>query len=98
MASVLNASIFALHISSGAIAMVSGIVALCAKKGSRLHHAAGVAFAVAMLVDKIRCSVSSKSTAKFNSRSNTTHSKFAYFVASARYVPFRTTHHFRGGN
>lgn len=39
-----------LHISGGAVGLVSGFAALAAPKGRRVHRAAGKAFVVAMLV------------------------------------------------
>jgi uncharacterized membrane protein len=42
--------IFALHIGSGAVALVSGSIALAARKGGRLHRGAGTVFVASMLV------------------------------------------------
>lgn len=41
---------FVLHILSGAIALVSGVLALCVRKGGRLHRVSGDVFVVSMLV------------------------------------------------
>jgi uncharacterized membrane protein len=41
--------VFALHILSGALAMISGVLALAARKGARLHRASGDLFVVSML-------------------------------------------------
>ena len=43
-------SILIAHISCGVIAILSAVVALCARKGSRVHRAAGSVFVVAMLI------------------------------------------------
>jgi len=43
------ATILVLHISGGAVGLVSGTVALIARKGGRLHRIAGHAFFVSML-------------------------------------------------
>jgi uncharacterized membrane protein len=50
MAEALIAITFILHILGGAVAMVAGLVALCARKGGRLHRMAGDIFVVAMLI------------------------------------------------
>ena len=42
--------VFGLHILGGAIAMAAGLVAVCARKGGRLHRSAGDVFVVAMVV------------------------------------------------
>jgi hypothetical protein len=44
-----NAILF-LHIAGGAVALVSGAIALFARKGSRTHRAAGLAFCVSMAI------------------------------------------------
>jgi hypothetical protein len=41
---------FVLHIGGGAIGLVSGTVAVIARKGGRLHRKAGTVFVIAMLV------------------------------------------------
>jgi uncharacterized membrane protein len=41
---------FVLHIGSGTLALVSGTIAALARKGGRLHRAAGTVFFVSMLV------------------------------------------------
>jgi uncharacterized membrane protein len=41
---------FILHISGGMVGLVSGSVALCARKGGRLHRRAGTVFVVSMLI------------------------------------------------
>ncbi len=41
---------FVLHIAGGAVALVAGVVALCAPKGRRLHRLAGKVFFAAMLL------------------------------------------------
>ena len=41
---------FVVHIGAGALALVSGLVAVCVRKGGRLHRAAGNVFFGAMLV------------------------------------------------
>jgi len=50
MTQALMSIVFALHILGGAVAMVAGLVALCVRKGGRLHRKAGDVFVVAMLV------------------------------------------------
>jgi hypothetical protein len=41
---------FVVHIGAGVVALVSGLVAICVRKGGRLHRAAGNVFFGAMLV------------------------------------------------
>jgi len=41
---------FILHVSAGALALVSGVVAIFARKGGRLHRRAGTVFFASMLV------------------------------------------------
>jgi uncharacterized membrane protein len=41
---------FALHIGGGAVGLVSGTIAVIARKGGRLHRKAGTVFVVSMLV------------------------------------------------
>jgi uncharacterized membrane protein len=41
--------VFALHIAGGTLALFAGLVAICARKGGRLHRRAGMLFAVAMI-------------------------------------------------
>jgi len=41
---------FVLHIGGGAIALLAGIIAVCARKGGALHRRAGSVFVLAMLV------------------------------------------------
>ena len=43
------ASVLVLHIGGGTLGLVSGAVALAARKGGRLHRAAGTVFVVSML-------------------------------------------------
>lgn len=50
MAELLTTITFALHIVGGAVALVAGLIALCARKGGRLHRAVGDIFVVAVLV------------------------------------------------
>jgi uncharacterized membrane protein len=50
MAQGLTAMVFAVHILGGAVGMVAGLIAVCARKGGRLHRGAGDVFVVAMLV------------------------------------------------
>ncbi len=50
MAEIAITTIFVLHILSGAFAMVSGVFALCVRKGDRAHRVSGDVFVVAMLV------------------------------------------------
>jgi uncharacterized membrane protein len=57
MGQVLTTIIFVLHILGGAVGMVSGLMALCARKGGRFHRAAGDLFVVAMLVMAIFAAV-----------------------------------------
>jgi uncharacterized membrane protein len=57
MAAVATTLVFALHILSGAVAMVSGVVALSVRKGGRLHRASGDVFVVSMLVMTILAAV-----------------------------------------
>ncbi len=47
---ILTTIVFALHILGGAVGMTAGLVAVCARKGGRLHRTAGDVFVVAMLV------------------------------------------------
>ncbi len=48
MDGMLTTLVFALHILGGAIAMAAGLVAVCARKGGRLHRSAGDVFVLAM--------------------------------------------------
>jgi uncharacterized membrane protein len=57
MTGILTTLVFALHILGGAIAMAAGLVALCARKGGRIHRSAGDVFVVAMLVMAIFAAV-----------------------------------------
>ena len=41
---------FALHIGGGTVGLFSGVVAVVAAKGGRVHRAAGKVFVVAMLI------------------------------------------------
>jgi hypothetical protein len=41
---------FVLHIGAGALGLVSGVIALCARKGGPLHRKAGTVFVASMLV------------------------------------------------
>lgn len=50
MASILTTLTFILHILGGSVAMTAGLVAVCARKGGRIHRTAGDVFVVAMLV------------------------------------------------
>jgi uncharacterized membrane protein len=50
MTSALTMLVYGLHIGGGALALVSGTVAAFARKGGRLHRAAGTVFFVSMLV------------------------------------------------
>ena len=43
-------AVFAIHILGGAVALVAGLIALCASKGGRLHRRAGGLFVGSMLV------------------------------------------------
>jgi uncharacterized membrane protein len=49
MAEIGTTIIFALHILSGAVAMISGVLALCVRKGGRVHRASGDVFVGSML-------------------------------------------------
>jgi uncharacterized membrane protein len=49
MADIVTTIVFGLHILSGVIAMISGVLALCVRKGGRVHRAAGDVFVVSML-------------------------------------------------
>jgi uncharacterized membrane protein len=40
----------AAHVMAGTVALIAGVVAMCSRKGGRLHGAAGKTFVVAMLV------------------------------------------------
>ncbi len=57
MAEVATTLIFALHILGGAVAMISGVLALCVRKGGRIHRASGDVFVVSMLVMAISAGV-----------------------------------------
>ena len=50
MAEVAITLTFVLHIASGAVAMLSGVLALCVRKGGRVHRLSGDVFVVSMLV------------------------------------------------
>jgi uncharacterized membrane protein len=50
MADILTTITFALHIAGGVVAMLAGLIALCARKGGRLHRGAGDLFVLAMVV------------------------------------------------
>jgi hypothetical protein len=41
--------LFAVHIAGGTLALIAGLIAVCARKGAALHRGAGILFAVAML-------------------------------------------------
>jgi uncharacterized membrane protein len=41
---------FVIHVGAGALALVAGVVAICVRKGGRLHRRAGTVFVVSMLV------------------------------------------------
>jgi uncharacterized membrane protein len=41
---------YALHIGAGALALLAGVIAVCVRKGGRLHRRAGNVFVVSMLV------------------------------------------------
>jgi hypothetical protein len=41
---------FVLHIAGGAIALLAGVIAVCARKGGSLHRKAGTIFVLSMLV------------------------------------------------
>lgn len=57
MADVATTITFVLHIASGAIAMLSGMLALSVRKGGRLHRVSGDIFVVSMLVMAISASL-----------------------------------------
>jgi uncharacterized membrane protein len=57
MAEVATSLVFVLHIVGGAIAMLSGVLALCVRKGGRIHRVSGDVFVVAMLVMAITAGV-----------------------------------------
>jgi uncharacterized membrane protein len=46
----LTLAVFALHIGGGAVGLVSGTVAVIARKGARLHRKAGTVFVISMTV------------------------------------------------
>lgn len=50
MSSAITSLAFATHIAGGTVGLVSGIVAVCARKGGPLHRLAGTVFFGAMLV------------------------------------------------
>ena len=50
MAQALTMSIFAVHILGGVVGMVSGLTAVCARKGGPVHRTAGDVFVVSMVV------------------------------------------------
>jgi uncharacterized membrane protein len=54
---IVTTVIFALHIMSGAVAMVSGVLALCVRKGGRVHRVSGDVFVLSMLVMAISAGV-----------------------------------------
>jgi len=41
--------VYLFHVSGGALALVSGIVAAFARKGGRVHRMAGIVFVASML-------------------------------------------------
>jgi uncharacterized membrane protein len=49
--------VFALHILSGAVAMMSGLIAICVRKGRRVHRISGDVFVVSMFVMAISAGV-----------------------------------------
>jgi uncharacterized membrane protein len=57
MVQALTTLTFALHILGGAVGMVAGLVALCARKGGPIHRLAGDVFVGAMLVMAIFAAV-----------------------------------------
>ncbi|MBV8682536.1 MAG: DUF2306 domain-containing protein [Caulobacteraceae bacterium] len=57
MAQALTTTIFAVHILGGAVAMVAGLTAVCARKGGRLHRTAGDVFVVSMVIMAIFAAV-----------------------------------------
>jgi uncharacterized membrane protein len=50
MAGVAITLVFALHILSGAVALICGVLALCVRKGGRIHRVSGDVFVASMLV------------------------------------------------
>ena len=57
MAAVATTLVFVFHIVSGAIAMLSGVLALCVRKGGRVHRASGDVFVVSMLIMTISAGI-----------------------------------------
>jgi uncharacterized membrane protein len=57
MADVATTLVFVVHILSGVVAMVSGVLALCVRKGGRIHRASGDVFVVSMLVMAISAGI-----------------------------------------
>jgi uncharacterized membrane protein len=43
-------AVVAVHVAAGSISLISGALALAARKGAPLHRAAGTAFFVSMLI------------------------------------------------
>jgi hypothetical protein len=50
MGEVATELVFVLHILSGGVAMIAGLLALCVRKGGRIHHRSGGVFVISMLV------------------------------------------------
>jgi uncharacterized membrane protein len=57
MADVAITLVFVVHILSGVVAMVSGGLALCVRKGGRIHRVSGDVFVVSMLVMAISAGI-----------------------------------------
>jgi uncharacterized membrane protein len=57
MAQVLTTITFALHILGGVVAMIAGLVSVCARKGGYLHRTAGDMFVIAMTIMTIFAAV-----------------------------------------
>jgi uncharacterized membrane protein len=57
MAQIVTTLVFAVHILSGGGAMISGVLALCVRKGERIHRISGDVFVVSMLVMAITAGI-----------------------------------------
>lgn len=57
MAGIATTLVFAAHILAGGVALIAGVMALCVRKGGRVHRLAGDGFVVAMLAMAISAGV-----------------------------------------
>jgi uncharacterized membrane protein len=57
MAGIATTLVFVLHILSGGAAMIIGVLALCVRKGGRIHRLSGNVFVISMLIMAISAGV-----------------------------------------